>query len=130
MTHWSRGFAISRHKTKPPIIWYLQYHSGYRNQAWPDSDLSWEAHVHKVTKPTKSSNLAGWWLTLRGCSPTRNLIQVVLLDHVTNWKYYISLPWPQNFVLWWHRMRSSHNFWSYMIFTSWGSVRSCEKLNI
>ena len=55
---------------------------------------SWQAKtiISPLSQCLRPLNLAGWWVTLRGSYPHSDMIfnQVILLDHVTIGKIYIS----------------------------------------
>ena len=112
MTLWWSHLPRSRDKLKP---FYLHYHSPYGHQLRQDADLLWVALTYKVTRPfdhvvlqylvtnynqfiynttvpmaSKPSRLD----TYRQRIPSYNnriFNQVMLLDHVTIWKIYVSL---------------------------------------
>ena len=67
MTLWSHGLARSRDRLK---ALHFLYYSACDHQTWHGGDLPWGASIIIVT-----------WL----------FNHVVWLDHVTSWKYYISI---------------------------------------
>ena len=104
LTFWSRDRARSNNKLK---ALYLHSQSAYDHQAWEDDNLhlrnlyQWNHRMLRLSGLARScnkltpfhlqyqslwlSNLAGWWLILRGSHPkfTEPFGHVVLQDYVT-----------------------------------------------
>ena len=61
---------------------------------WSFYKITWQAKtiISPLSQCLRSTNLASWWLTLRGSSPYGHMIlnQEVLPDFVTIWTIYIS----------------------------------------